>query len=113
MIHMAKRGTNQQHTTSGGSADGSKLPHGEFPRAGARPPRRPRRGDQVTGLVTDPTSSPEMRLHNDAARAAAAAHNAGAIDSDGAGPVQDPENLLSGARSKATTTWADPSSLSG
>jgi hypothetical protein len=106
---------NQQPTTRGGSADGSKLPHGEFPVAGGRPPRRARRGDQVTGLVTDPTSSPEMRAHNDAARAAAAAVNSGAADSDGAGPTPGLSSPVPPGGHGVTgsgNTWADPSSLS-
>ena len=66
---------------------------------------------RIGGLTIDPTNSPEMRLHNDAARAAQAAHNSGASDSDGAGPVQDPTGYLSGGGSGASGgTWADPSS---
>lgn len=49
-----------------------------------------------------------MRAVNDAARAAAAAHNAGALGGDG--PVQDPGNVLGGGTSGTGGSWADPSS---
>lgn len=83
--------------------------------AGGRPPRRPRRGERVAGLTTDPTNSPEMRMHNDAARAAVAAHNSGAADSDGADWPGDPGDLLGGGTSRPQvghTGSSDPSSLS-
>lgn len=71
---------------SGGSGDGSAPAHGEIiSQAGSRPPRTARTGDQVAGLTVDPTSSPEMNLHNAAARAALQAHNSGASDSDSGG----------------------------
>jgi hypothetical protein len=79
------------------SSDGSAPAIGELiTEASSARPRTARRGDRVAGLVADPSRSPDMDLHNDAARAAVAAHNSRAIDSDGAGPVSDPEGLLSG-----------------
>src|SRR6266536_15447 len=110
---MSKRGTNQQSTTSGGSGDGSAPVRGLdelHSGGGARPPRTAHRGERVAGLVTDPTRSPEMDLHNAAARAAVAAHNSG--ESGGDGPVVDPANLLGGGTSRPVGTCADPSSLS-
>jgi hypothetical protein len=97
------------------AGDGSKRPHGELisEASGARP-RTPRRGDQVAIVTTDPTGSPDMRLHNDAARAALAAYNSGAADSDGAAPVVGLDTPVPPGGSGVTgsgNTWADTSSL--
>ncbi len=92
------------------SSDGSAPAIGELVTgtSGSRP-RTAHRGERVAQLVTDPTRSPEMDAHNDAARAALAGHNSGA--SGGDGPVQDPTSVLSGSGSRASrNTWADPSS---
>ena len=93
-----------------GGNDGSAPAIGELVTgtSGARP-RTPHRGERVAQLVTDPTNSPEMRMVNDAARAALQAHNSGAAGGDG--PVQDPGGVLSGSGSRASrNTWSDPSS---
>ncbi len=96
-------------TRNPGSSDGSAPAIGELiSDAGARPPRRPHRGERVAQVVTDPTRSPEMNAHNAAARAAVAAHNSG--ESGGDGPVVDPANLLGGGTSRPISTCADPSS---
>ena len=94
-----------------GGGDGSAPVIGEFPSGGGSRPRTAHRGERVAQVVTDPTNSPEMRLHNDAARAAAAAHNSGAAGGDG--PVPGLDEFLSGGGSRGSgNTWADPSSLS-
>jgi hypothetical protein len=99
-------------TRNPGSSDGSAPAIGELltGTSGSRP-RTPRRGDRVAGLVADPTSSPEMRLHNDAARAAAALHNSGV--SDGDGPVPGLRGTGDRSSSPAGIRCADPSSLAG
>jgi hypothetical protein len=88
------------------SSDGSPPAIGELIKetSGGRPPRRPRRGDPLAGLTADPTSSPEMRAHDDAARTAQAAHNSGA--SDEGGPVMDSGGLLGGGSRGSGNTWA-------
>jgi hypothetical protein len=113
---MSKRGTNQQSTTSGGSGDGSASVRGLDEllagSGGAKQPRRPRRGDQMTGVTLDGTRSVEMAARNAEAVEAQRLVNSGAANSDGAGPVKDPANLLGGGGSKPVSTCADPSSLS-
>jgi hypothetical protein len=75
--------------------------------------RTARRGEQAATLTTDPTSSPDMTLHNDAARAALAAYNSGAVDQGG--PVQglDADVPPGGSGTSGSgNTWGDTSSLS-
>jgi hypothetical protein len=108
---MSKRGTNQQSTTSGGSADGSSPAHGELiSEASGGRPRMARRGERVARVTLDGTNSDEIRAVNAAVRAAQAAHNSGELD--GGGGISDPANLLGGGTSKPVSTCADPSSLS-
>jgi len=90
------------------SNDGSAPVIGELGGGGGSRLRTPRRGDRVAGLTTDPTNSPEMRLHNDAARAAQAHHNSGRADGDG--PVPGLHGTGDRSSSPAGIRCADPSS---
>jgi hypothetical protein len=95
------------------SGDGSAPAIGELiSEASGGRPRQAHRGERVAQVVTDPTSSPEMAAHNDAARAALQAHNSGASGGDGAGPVPGME-CLGGGSGGMGGSWADSSSLGG
>jgi hypothetical protein len=61
-------------------------------------------------VTLDGIRSVEATARNAEAIAAQQLVNSGAAAFDGAGPINDPDGLLSGGGKRAVTTWADPSS---
>lgn len=100
-----------------GSSDGSAPAVGGFEAGsgGTGATRRRPPSDEMAQVATDGTRSPEMAQRNAEAVEAQGLVNSGAAALDGAGPVNDPGGLLSGGGGSGsrTTSWADPSSLSG